>query len=259
LFTGPVIPVLARFSVAGGRPATPDTARNPRGLALRFSLPGGAVHQMALLHVPVFGAATPQSFHARLDADRPDAATGKPDPALQAAVAERFTDNKALGAWFAQHRPPASYTQTAYHSLHAFRFVNAQGNARWVKWRFVPKDGIVELNEDQLKAAPPNFLEAALQEKLAQAPAEWDLVLTLGEAGDPIDNPALAWPQERREATVGRLIISKAGGSDCEGVNFDPLVLSEGVEPSPDPILQFRSAAYTQSFARRITERTAKP
>jgi catalase len=259
LFAGPLVPVLARFSVAGGRPGTPDTARNPRGLGLRFTLPGGAFHQMALLHVPVFGAATPESFHARLEADRPDPATGKPDPARQAAVAERYTDNKALGAWFAQHRPPASYTQAAFHSLHAFRFVDGAGAARWVKWRFVPRDGEAELGDDELKAAPPNFLEAALQQRLAKSAAEWDLVLTVGEAGDPIDNPTLAWPKDRREVTIGRLAISRSGGSDCEGVNFDPLVLSDGVEPSPDPVLHFRSAAYAQSFSRRTVERTAKP
>jgi len=238
--------------VAGGRPATPDTARNPRGLGLRFVLPGGNVHQMALLHVPVFGAATPESFHARLEADLPDPATGKPNPVRQADVAERYPDNRALGAWLAQHRPPASYAQAAYHSLHAFRFVAAAGQGHWVKWRFVPRDGERELGEEELKTIGPNFLEPVLQQRLAKGPVLWDLVLTLGEPGDPLDNPTLAWPKERSEVTVGRLTIARAGGTDCEGVNFDPLVLSDGIEPSADPVLLFRSAAALSAKRRPV-------
>lgn len=259
LFSSGSVPVLARFSVAGGRPGTPDTARNPRGLALRYTLPGGGVHQMAMLHVPLFAAATPESFHARLDADRPDPATGKPDPARQAEVAARYTDNRPLGAWMAAHRPPAAYTQAAYHSLHAFRFVDAAGQGRWVKWRFVPLDGEAELDDDALKTAAPNFLEAALQQRLAKSPAEWNLVLTLGESGDPIDDPTKAWPAGRREVTIGRLAIARSGGTECEGINYDPLVLTDGIEPSPDPVLRFRSAAYAQSFARRTVERATAP
>lgn len=259
LFSSGTVPVLARFSVAGGRPGTPDTARNPRGLALRYALPGGAVHQMSMLHVPLFSSATPESFHARLDADRPDPATGKPDAARQAEVAARHTDNRPLGAWMSAHRPPAAYTQASYHSLHAFRFVDAAGQARWVKWRFVPLDGEAELDDDALKTAAPNFLEAALQRRLATSPAEWNLVLTLGEAGDPIDDPTQAWPAGRREVTIGRLAIVRSGGTECEGVNYDPLVLTDGIEPSPDPVLRFRSAAYAQSFARRTVERATAP
>lgn len=39
LFSGKPIPVVARFSVAGGNPKVPDTARNARGMALEFRLP----------------------------------------------------------------------------------------------------------------------------------------------------------------------------------------------------------------------------
>jgi catalase len=200
----------------------------------------------------VAAAAAPQSFWARLDADRPDPATGKPDPARQKAAAEQTTDNRALGAWFAKHRPPASDAQAPYHSLHAFRFIDAKGTARWVKWRFVPLDGEPELSEDELKAAPTSFLEGALASRLQRGPVEWDLPLALGESGDPIDSPTLAWPATRREVSVGRPVIRQSGGTACEVINFDTLVLSDGIEPSPDAVLQFRSAAYGGSFARRL-------
>jgi catalase len=54
---------------------------------------------------------------------------------------------------------------------------------------------------------------------------------------------------------VGTLTISSAmpqKGAECEKINFDPLVMSDGIEPTNDPILLFRSPAYAFSFAKRM-------
>lgn len=40
-------------------------------------------------------------------------------------------------------------------------------------------------------------------------------------------------------------------GFACEPINFDPLVMADGIAPSSDPILLFRSKAYAVSFAKR--------
>ena len=58
LFSGKKIPVIGRFSLAGGSLKIPDTARNPRGMALEFELPKKAVLHFTMLNVPVFGAST---------------------------------------------------------------------------------------------------------------------------------------------------------------------------------------------------------
>ena len=46
---------------------------------------------------------------------------------------------------------------------------------------------------------------------------------------------------------------SEAAGN-CRDVNFDPLILPAGIEPSDDPLLSARSAAYAVSFTRRAGE-----
>jgi catalase len=54
---------------------------------------------------------------------------------------------------------------------------------------------------------------------------------------------------------VGTLTISSAmpqQGAACEKINYDPLVMSDGIEATDDPILQFRSPAYATSFAKRM-------
>ena len=87
LFTGEAIPVVARFSLSGGNPKAPDTAKSGRGMALEFKLPGGQLHHITMLNTPMFGAAHPQTFLDLMLAMRPDPATGKPDPGRLKAFA----------------------------------------------------------------------------------------------------------------------------------------------------------------------------
>ena len=54
LFSGQTVPVVARFSLAGGNPRAPDTSRSPRGMALEFRLPDGGLQHMTMLNTPVF-------------------------------------------------------------------------------------------------------------------------------------------------------------------------------------------------------------
>lgn len=46
IFFGAPVPVVARFSVAGGNPGVPDATRNARGMALEFRLPNGSRQHM---------------------------------------------------------------------------------------------------------------------------------------------------------------------------------------------------------------------
>lgn len=48
LFTGEPVPVVARFSLAGGDPGVGDSARSPRGMALEFQFADGIQHQTAV-------------------------------------------------------------------------------------------------------------------------------------------------------------------------------------------------------------------
>jgi len=43
-------------------------------------------------------------------------------------------------------------------------------------------------------------------------------------------------------------------GQACEPINFDPLVMADGIRPTNDPILLFRSPAYAVSFGKRRSE-----
>ena len=42
-------------------------------------------------------------------------------------------------------------------------------------------------------------------------------------------------------------------GAACEGINFDPLVMADGIAATNDPVLKFRSPAYAVSFGKRLS------
>jgi catalase len=255
LFSGKVIPVVARFSLAGGNPKAPDTAKSPRGMALQFRLPGGDLHHMTMLNTPIFGAAHPRTFLALMQASKPDPATGKPDPEKIEAFKAAHPDNKAQADYLAATNPPSSYAASSYWGIHTFKFISAANAITLVRWRFAPQDGEKPLSDEAMKSAPPNFLDQALIERTMQGPVKWDMLLSIGEAGDPENDPTLAWPAQRRQLKAGTLTLTAAmpqKGAECEPINFDPLMMSDGIAPTDDPVLLFRSPAYAMSFAKRF-------
>lgn len=256
LFSGKPVAVIARFSLAGGNPKAPDTAKSVRGMALQFKLPDGNLHHMTMLNTPMFGAARPQTFLDLMLAQQPDPATGKPDPEKMKAFKASHPDNLAQTEYLAKHNPPVSYGNSSYWGIHTFKFINQQNKTTLVRWRFAPKDGEKQLSDDALKSAGADFLEPALISRTQQGPVQWDMLVSLGEAGDPQDNPTLVWPESRKLIKAGTLSISAAmpqKGSACEAINFDPLVMADGIAPTQDPVLLFRSPAYAVSFGKRLS------
>ncbi|MBV1899433.1 MAG: catalase family peroxidase [Cycloclasticus sp.] len=256
LFTGKPLPIIARFSLAGGNPSVPDTAKSPRGLALEFLLTDGSLHHMAMLNTPVFGAANPQTFYNMLVAKTPDPLTGKPDQEKIEAFKLNHTDNKAQAHFLANNNPPSNYYESAYYGIHTFKFFNKDNKETLVRWRFVPQSGEKQLSEAELENLPANFLEQNLIKRTEEGAVKWKMLVTIGEPDDVQDNPTIAWPKNREEIEAGTLILTESmhqEGAKCESINFDPLVLSDGIKATNDPILLFRSPSYAISFAKRLS------
>jgi catalase len=216
---------------------------------------GGRQH-MTMLNTPVFGASSPQTFLNDIVAKQPRADTGKPDPGRIKAFHDAHTDSRAQADFLARHNPPPSWANSSYFGIHTFKFVNQDSSTTLVRWRFVPRDGEAELTEAQLSASPQQFLEARLIERVHRGPIHWDMIVTIGEAGDPQNDPTRLWPADRHELKAGTLTIVSAQpqhGAACEKVNFDPLVMTDGIQPTDDPVLLFRSPAYAISAGKRVS------
>jgi catalase len=257
LFDGDQIEVIARFSIAGGDPRASDSERSPRGMALEFRLKNGALQHMTMLDTPMFFARTPSTFLDKFLALTKDVATGKADPSKFAAFMKQHPDNAAQMHFLETNNPPVSYANSAFYGIHTFRFVDHAGKTTNVRWRFVPEDGERSLTDAQLAQERREFLEAAFQDRVKQDPVRWEMIVTIGEPGDSENDPTVLWPAGRREIKAGTLTLTSYAPDQASGaysINFDPMHMADGIAPTDDPVLRFRSPSYAISHSRRLTE-----
>lgn len=250
-------PLLGRMSIGGASPHGSDATARVRSMALLITGRDGQEWRMAMNSFPFFGVPSVQAFHEQTLAARPDPATGKADPARQAAFAAAYPQTAAFAKWARTAPWPSSFANTDYNGIHAFRFVDAEGGSRFVRWSMRPLAPFVALDGAQREAAGPDFLARELQERLAQGPVRWEMVVTVAGPGDAVDDPSRPWPADREQVAVGTVVIDSAvaqAGGECRDINFDPLILPTGVEASADPVLAARSAVYSESFNRRQRE-----
>jgi len=256
-FTQADIPVIGRLSIGGGNPYGADNTARVRSMALLLRTDDGQQWRMAMNNFPFFAVATPEGFHAQTLASKPDPATGKPDPARQAALLEQHPEIRAFRAWAASAPWPDSWANTGYNSVNAFRLINADGREQHVRWTMRPQTPLRVMTADERQHASAGFLAEDLRQRLEQAPLRWDMVMTLAEPEDPVNDPSQPWPAHRQTRTVGTLeltAMSDQASGPCRDVNFDPLILPVGIAASNDPILAARSATYAHSFNRRQRE-----
>jgi catalase len=106
--------------------------------------------------------------------------------------------------------------------------------------------------------ADPDYLFDELIANIHQHSLQWHLIITVGQPGDPTNDATIPWPPDRRQIDAGVLTIDRIESentSPARDINFDPLILPNGIVGSDDPLLSARSAAYAESFRRREGER----
>lgn len=197
LFSGNVMPLVARFSIAGGNPNAPDTTPNARGMALEFRRPEGALQHITMINTPVFGAAQPRTFFDNAVATELDPATGKPDPKKVKAFLDSHPDARAQANYLTTHHPPVSFANSDYFGIHTFKFIGKDNKTTLVRWRFEPADGIKRLSDAQMKSMPRDFLAQALIDRTGKGPVRWDMLVTIGQKGDTETDPTVQWPAAR--------------------------------------------------------------
>ena len=250
-------PVIGRFALAGGQPYQADAAHTVRSMALLFKLPDGEEWRTGMNNIPVFIVNSAQGFYDQLLAAAPDPTTGKPDPAKMSAFLAKHPEfTKAIQ--LIRSQPVSSgFADSTYNSLNAFRFINAQGMAAPVRWAMVPVQPLEPFNTAQSGQSDTNQLFDVLILSIHSHPLQWHLIITLGQPGDPTDDATIPWPSDRQQIDTGTLTIDHVESEDtspARDINFDPLVLPNGIMGSDDPLLSARSAAYSTSFTRREGE-----
>ncbi len=243
-----------RFSNGSGDPLSSDTARDGRGMAVKFYLPDSSTTDVVALSLPAFFARNPEDLLAFNEARRIDPSTGQPDLARVGAYLAVHPEAMTAVSAAMTHPIPASYASLIYHGLHAYRFENSDGAVRHGRYHLVPDAMEANLSDDEATSRSPDYLREELSERLARASAAFHLRVEVAESGDPIDDPTAVWPDGRTVVELGRLELTGLAFDrerDGDVLVFDPTRVTDGIQVTNDPILLARPGAYNVSIARR--------
>ena len=224
-------------------------------MAVKFTLPDGSTTDVSTQTAKLFPASTPDGFMPLLRAMRPGI-TAPLRLAGYIATHPRFL--AALPVVRAANKVPASYATVAYHGLHAFRWVAADGSARFVRYHLLPAAGEEFLPPRVAAEKSADFLIDELDERLASAPVRFAYQVQIAADGDSTVDPSRPW-HSTQTVTVGTIDITgveteREHGGDI--VVFDPMRVTDGIEPSDDPVLRFRTLAYSASVKLRTGRRS---
>ncbi len=200
LFNGSTIRVTARFSDGAGVPTVPDgTPAMPRGIAIKYHLPGGADTDMVTNSFKFFPVGTGEDFRDLLQAivaSPPDAA--KPTK-LEQFFAGHPNAPKAIGSL----PIPDSFADEEYHGINAFIFVSESGQRQAVRYLIVPEK-LVHITPEVAAKQSPDYLFDDLTRRIAQKAVIFHLKAQLAEPGD-----------QTKDASQLGLMSARSSSSGC--------------------------------------------
>lgn len=253
---GTPIPATIRFSMASGNPFISDTEVDDHGMSVKFHLPDGSTTDIVGRMIGVANARDPEGFLMFFHSVKPDPQTGKPDPAAIAALLQAHPESKRFLEWKSSLKPIASYAQAEYFGVHAYRFVNGDGEVAYGRYRWVPDAGVATLMPEEVKTLGSSYLSEELRARVAKGPVTFHLHLQVAEPGDDVNDGSKEWPASREVINLGRLEITSLIESQPDLVDtfvFDPVNLTDGIEATDDPVLLIRNEVYKRSYARRTS------
>jgi catalase len=239
------VPVIARLSNGGGDPTVPDYAPDVRGLAVSFELPDGARTDLSAQNAPRFPVRTPDAFIDLVSATKPGLTSAARLPLFllrnPSALRAARSNTQALKA-------PNSYADLTFYAIHAFRWIDAGGGERWVRYAFRPRSDPAP-QPPQGERRSRDFLREELLERLDRGSIRFELELQIAGPGDDPHDPRSVWDDAER--LDGGIVELTEPTDEGDEMIFDPMRLTDGIQPSDDPILRFRPGAYSVSWERR--------
>jgi catalase len=258
--------VLTRFSTVAGSRGAPDTARDPRGFAMKFYTEEGN-YDLVGNNTPIFFIRDPLKFPDFIHSQ-------KYDPYTNAQEADNVWDffSHAPEAthqftWlFGDRGIPASYRKMDGFGSHTFQWRNAAGNVFWVKYHFKTDQGIECLTSEQAAAvggADPEHHQKDLLNAIDSGDfPSWTLSVQIMPEDEALDyrfNPfdlTKTWSQKDYPLIeIGRMTLDENPPNyfaHVEQSAFDPGNFVPGIGPSPDKMLQGRLFAYGDAHRYRL-------
>jgi catalase len=161
---------------------------------------------------------------------------------------------------------PRSYRMMEGFGVNTFRFINAQGQARFVKFHWKPLLGVHSLVWDEaqkIAGKDPDFLRRDLWEAIEKGDyPEYELGIQMIDEKDEMKfdfdilDATKVWPEEIIPVKrIGKLTLNRNPDNffaETEQVAFCPANLVPGIDVSNDPLLQGRLFSYLDTQLTRL-------
>jgi len=267
---GVTTPVFLRFSTVAGSKGSSDLARDVRGFAVKFYTEEG-VFDLVGNNIPVFFIQDSLKFPDFVHAVKPEPHNEIP----QAASAhDTFYDFISINPetmhmllWVMSDRAlPRSYRMMEGFGVHTFRFVNAAGKWRFVKFHWKPLLGTHSVaweEAQQISGKDPDFHRRDLWNSIEMgAYPEWELGVQIVEEEDEhsfdfdlLDSTKLIPEELVPVQAIGKLTLTRNPDNyfaETEQVAYHLGHVVPGIDFSNDPLLQGRLFSYTDTQLKRL-------
>ncbi|GAA0454648.1 catalase [Microbacterium terregens] len=258
---GKETPVFVRFSTVIHGAGSPETMRDPHGFATKFYTDQGN-WDLVGNNLPIFFIRDAIQFPDMIHSLKPSPVTNKQDPNRLFDFFSKTPEatNMITQVW-TNLGTPASYRTMDGNGVHAFKLVNAEGKTIFAKFRWISRQGVKNLNGEQVAKANFNFLTDDLYGQISAGNhPSWDLMVQTMSADqfaslnyNPFDDTKewLGVPFKK----IGEMTLNKVPDNFFEWTEqsaFAPSNMVPGIEPSPDRMLQGRLFSYADTQRYRV-------
>ncbi|CAF0724044.1 unnamed protein product [Adineta steineri] len=264
---GKITPVMIRFSTTTYGREFPDSARNPRGIAMKFYTDEGN-YDILSINFPVFFVRDPIQGPdvIRSQQRNPNNFRVNWDATLDfmSLVPEGMLGN----TWYwSDHGTPVGWRHMDAFPIHTFKWVNSQNEHVYIRYKFSTTQGVKNFTDAEairMCGEDPDYAKRDLWQHLDNGGThEFKCQIQMMDENDikkitdfdPFDATKI-WPEDRYPLIeFGRLVLDRNPENyhrDVEQVAFSPGSLVPGIEPSPDALLQFRMFLYRDAQLYRL-------
>lgn len=263
-------PLFVRFSTVVGARGSADTARDPRGFAVKFYTEDGN-YDLVGNNLPVFFIRDAIKFPDMVHAFKPAPDTNIP---TSSSANSRFWDFISLTpesthmiTWlFSDRGTVKSYRKMEGFGVNTYKWVNAEGKAVYVKYHWKPKAGVETIDRHEatrLAGEDPDIATRDLYEAIASGKmVEYELFVQIMEVADelkqgfdPLD-ATKTWPENKFPLMpVGKMVLNRNPENyfaEVEQAAFCPASIIPGIEFSADKLLQGRIFSYADTQRHRL-------
>lgn len=263
---GKETPILLRFSQVAGESGYPDTIRDVRGFALKFYTQAGN-YDIVGNNTPVFFVNDPLKFPDFIHSQKRDPRTHRRDNNMQWDFWAHSPESTHQVTYLMGDRGnPASYRTMNGYGSHTFKWVNAQGEAYWVKYHFISQQGVQNMTDEvavKIAGTDTDYLQNDLFSAIETGNfPKWTVYVQilpyqegLDYKYDIFDVTKVVSHHDYPLIEVGEFTLNENPENyftDVEEAAFSPANFVPGIEASPDKLLQGRLFGYKDAERYRL-------